>query len=140
MSAPKPGDVIRFSYLWWREHEKGEESGRKYRPCVVVVAITAVADDLVRFSVAPITHALPDDRAAIALPRRVRAHLKLDERPSWVVCDEINQFDWPSTDVANVPGGGFTYGRLPAKLLKEIQSTLLDSGRTGRLKITNREE
>ena len=139
MSAPQPGDVIRFSYLWWREHEAGEESGRKYRPCVVVVAIQKVDDDLVRFSVAPVTHTAPNDRAAVELSARVKFHLHLDRAPSWVICDEINQFEWPTTDVANVPGGGFAYGRLPPKLLKHIQSVMLEAGKKGGLKITNRD-
>ena len=38
MGAPEPGLVIRFVYLC-REHEAGEESGRKIRPCLIVVAV-----------------------------------------------------------------------------------------------------
>ena len=139
MPAPKPGDVIRFSYLWWREHEDGEESGRKYRPCVVVVAMQKIGDDLVRLSVAPVTRKRPASRVAVELPSKVKAHLKLDRGASWVICDELNQLDWPSTDVANVPGGGFSYGQLPPTLLKRIQSALLEAGKSGGLKITKRD-
>ena len=138
MSPPQPGDVIRYSYLWWREHEAGEESGRKYRPCVVVVAIGKANEQALRYSVVPVTHVSPGDRPAVELPAAVKAHLKLDGAPSWVICDEINLFEWPTVDVANVAGGGFSFGKLPAALLKRIQNTLIESGRSRSLKITER--
>ena len=32
------GDVIRYPYLWARQHEDGEDAGRKERPvCVVII-------------------------------------------------------------------------------------------------------
>lgn len=139
MPPPRTGDVIRYSYLWWREHEAGEESGRKYRPCVVVVAIEKANAQTLRYSVVPVTHQNPGGRAAVELPAAVKAHLELDDAPSWVICDEINLFEWPSVDVANIAGGGFSFGKLPAKLLKRIQNTLIESSQNRSLKITERE-
>jgi hypothetical protein len=132
------GDVIRYSYLWWREHEAGEESGRKVRPCVVVVSIKKQVGDVVRFSVAPVTTAAPHDRAAIELAGGVKKKLKLGTVPSWVICDEVNQFDWPTTDIANVPGGGFTLGMLPPSLLKKVRAKLIEAGIKGALKVADR--
>ncbi len=132
------GDVIRYSYLWWREHEAGEESGRKFRPCVVVVAVQRQADDVVRFSVAPITSVAPKERPAIELAAGVKRNLQLDATPSWVICDELNQFDWPTTDIANVPGGGFSLGVLPPSLLKKIREKLIEAGTSGGLRVTDR--
>ena len=132
------GDVIRYSYLWWREHEAGEESGRKVRPCVVVVAVQKQAGDVVRFSVAPITSVAPNERPAIELVAGVKRNLQLDETPSWVICDELNQFDWPTSDIANAPGGGFTLGMLPSSLLKRIREKLIEAGTSGGLKVTDR--
>lgn len=37
--TPRPGLVIRFSYLWKREADAGREEGVKDRPCAVVIAI-----------------------------------------------------------------------------------------------------
>jgi hypothetical protein len=36
---PYAGLVIRYSYLWKREHKAGFEEGTKDRPCAVVMAI-----------------------------------------------------------------------------------------------------
>ena len=36
---PVPGLVIRYSYLWRREHLEGREEGRKDRPCAIVAAV-----------------------------------------------------------------------------------------------------
>ena len=36
---PKPGEVIRYSYLWHDEHRAGQEEGRKDRPCAVVMSL-----------------------------------------------------------------------------------------------------
>lgn len=39
MIEARTGLVIRYSYLWAREHDRGEESGRKDRPvCVQIIA------------------------------------------------------------------------------------------------------
>jgi len=39
LGATERGLVIPFVYLWRREHEAGEESGRKIRPLLIVVAV-----------------------------------------------------------------------------------------------------
>ena len=33
------GLVISFSYLWRYEYEKGNEEGRKNRPCVIILSV-----------------------------------------------------------------------------------------------------
>ena len=38
------GDVAEFHYLWHREAEKGEESGRKPRPVCIVIKTTGNPD------------------------------------------------------------------------------------------------
>jgi len=42
--TPKPGLVIRYSYLWHRESLIGQEEGAKERPCAVVLALQDDAD------------------------------------------------------------------------------------------------
>jgi hypothetical protein len=60
--------------------------------------------------------------SAFRLPSAVCRHLGLDDEPSWVVVDEINEFTWPGYDLRPVPGrpGHYSYGFLPPKLLFEI--------------------
>ena len=38
MALPKPvaGLIIRYSYLWYREHLEGRDEGQKDRPCAIV--------------------------------------------------------------------------------------------------------
>ena len=34
------GDIIKYSYVWHREHLRGEVSGRKARPaCVMLIVV-----------------------------------------------------------------------------------------------------
>ena len=88
MDALKPGDVVRYHYLWARQADAGEESGRKARPVCVVVRT-------------------PVEPAALFLflrtsqkPQRSRAHLAVSEMecrrgglgfPSWLILDEYNR-------------------------------------------------
>jgi hypothetical protein len=37
--APRPGLVIRYSYLWNREARAGQDEGSKDRPCAVLLAV-----------------------------------------------------------------------------------------------------
>ena len=37
---PYPGLVIRYSYLWRREHQEGREEGAKDRPRAIIMAVT----------------------------------------------------------------------------------------------------
>ena len=122
---PAPGLVFPFVYLWRREHERGEESGRKPRPCVVVIAVTAAPGGAIRVVVSPITSQNPGEtRAAVEMPRRVKAHLGLDAERSWVICDEYNEFIWPGVDAALTPGGEAAYGYAPDALVDRIRAEL----------------
>src|SRR5271154_6063495 len=87
---PVPGLVIRYAYLWRREGDLGRDEGAKDRPCAIVLAAPAAGGGT-QVYVLPITHSPPEDPTlAILLPPRVKRHLKLDNEPSWIVLDEIN--------------------------------------------------
>ncbi len=89
---PYAGLVIRYSYLWRREHEAGREEGTKDRQCAVVMAIVD-HDDEWDVLVLPITHSAPPDPAdAIEIPAETKNRLGLDTDRSWVVITEANQF------------------------------------------------
>ena len=36
--TPEPGLVISYAYLWDHEAQRGQEEGRKDRPCVIALA------------------------------------------------------------------------------------------------------
>ena len=59
---PRPGLVIRYSYLWRREAEAGREEGVKDRPCAIFLAIETTAGETTVYAL-PITHTPPSDPA-----------------------------------------------------------------------------
>ena len=137
--APDPGLVIPYIYLWRREHEAGEESGRKTRPCLIVIAVARPATGTVRVAVAPITTRKPaDDRSAVILPPRVKSHLRLDAGPSWVICDEYNEFDWPGVDMGATSSGDSVFGYAPDALLEQVRAEMRAANARGALKRTPR--
>jgi len=126
---PEPGLVISYSYLWSDEAAAGHVEGRKHRPCAIVLAVAP--DPRVyegrRVAVLPITHAPPSDAGgAVELPRAVRKHLGLDDAPSWVIVDELNEFVWPGFDLRHVPGkpGQYAYGFLPPRFFDGLRARL----------------
>lgn len=129
MWRPTPGDIVPYSYLWWREHEAGEETGRKVRPCVVIIAVKRVDGDTLRVAVVPITRSPPDGRASIEVPERVKQRLGLDAVRSWIICDEFNHFQWPGFDLDRTASGDPTYGRIPDTLLERVKAAVRSSNR-----------
>ena len=84
--------------------------------------------------VVPITHAPPSpDTKALPLPPAVKRHLGLDEQPSWVVVDEVNEFVWPGFDLAANDRGEVAYGFIPGRLHRQIRELVLECARTGAL-------
>ncbi len=99
LPRPLPGLVISYSYLWAMEHNRGAEEGRKTRPCAIVAAQQIIEGKEV-VTVVPVTHSQPTESAdAIEIPAGIKAHLGLDDMPSWVVVTETNDFIWPGPDL-----------------------------------------
>lgn len=129
LPTPEPGLVIPYAYLWWHEHRKGQEEGRKVRPSVIVLAVQSPKGSTPRVTVAPITHTPPaKDGEAIELPPRVKQALGLDDDRSWIVLDEVNQFAWPGYDIRPVPGSidRFAYGFIPPRLYDTVIGRILE--------------
>lgn len=138
---PEPGLVISYAYLWRYEHEEGHDEGRKNRPCVIVLAVEE-HDGAVAVTVAPITHRAPDDASlAVEIPLRVKQHLGLDDERSWVILQEVNQFDWPGYDLRPIRRGEtkVDYGFLPPALFEKIRTGILNLHRLRRLAKTPRD-
>ena len=138
---PEPADVISYSYLWSHEAEAGEESGRKDRPVVVVVARLAQKGNTALL-VAPITHTPPENATdAIEIPANVKQHLGLDRARSWIVLTELNRFIWPGPDVRLSPDSDSPfYDALPDWLFERVRSGIVRRAEVGRLGVTGRTE
>lgn len=130
LPIPEPGLVISYAYLWRHEHNRGLEEGRKDRPCLIVLAVRKAGQKPPRVTVAAVTHSAPLAGAcAIEIPARVKQHLGLDDERSWIILDEVNQFDWPGFDLRPLPGKGdrFAYGFIPPRLYDAARAMLLEA-------------
>lgn len=145
MSLPKPlpGLVISYAYLWAREHASGAEEGRKNRPCAIVAARQVIAGRET-VTVVPVTHSPPSNPAdAIELPHALKAHLGLDDQPSWVIVTEVNDFHWPGPDLRPRPGvtpSRVDYGMLPPRFFAHIRDRILQLHQQRRLSHVPRSE
>jgi hypothetical protein len=78
-----------------------------------------------------VTHSPPTDPAdAIEIPPALKAHLGLDDLPSWIVVTETNDFLWPGPDLRPVPGlrpGRFDYGMLPPRFFAHVRDKILQA-------------
>jgi len=83
----RAGELYDYFYLWHRQAEAGEESGRKARPvCLALVS----ARDPQRLFLFPITTQPPSaDRAAFAL-HEIDCRRGQLRYPSWLILDEYN--------------------------------------------------
>jgi hypothetical protein len=130
---PYAGLVIRYSYLWKREHEAGREEGTKGRPCAVVVAVMDQDGDW-DVLVLPITHSPPPYPAdAIEIPTETKKRLGLDTDRSWIMITEANEFVWPGPDLRPVPGGDastIAYGPLPPRFFAQVRDKFLERDRS----------
>jgi hypothetical protein len=128
LPKPEPGLVIRYSYLWLREHRMGREEGTKDRPCAIILTLRADAGET-QVLVVPVTHSKPEgDTAALELPLSVKQHLGLDAQRSWVVISESNLFDWPGPDLRRLgdrDDDSVAYGFLPPRLFAELRRRFL---------------
>ena len=140
--APKPGLVIRYSFLWSHEREAGADEAAKDRPCAIVVAATRGSDGDIRVIVAPVTHRPPEDASAsIELPPAVCRSLGLDSGRHWLRLDELNRFTWPGYDLRPIPGraGEIAYGMLPPGLFERLRRGIVTRQRAKRLRVQGRE-
>jgi hypothetical protein len=129
LPQPVPGLVIRYSYLWHREHLEGREEGQKDRPCTIVAPLRTDDNGETRVLVLPIMHTPPDHpRLAVEIPATVKARLQLDETRSWTVLSEWNEFIWPGPDLRRLPGASdasVAYGMIPPGLFATIRERFL---------------
>lgn len=91
--------------------------------------------------ISPITHTPPEKpERAIEVPQATKKRLGLDDEKSWVITTEINRFIWPGPDIRPVPGGGYSYGFLPARMTRDLIQHIKDNARDPALLVTGRDD
>ena len=122
MADFESGMVVVYSYLWAREFDRGEESGRKDRPVCVQVLVKSCITRLF----VPITSQPPIvGRANIEI-----SHLECQRAglraPAWIVVDEFNIDETsPSVHLRSMkPLGAFS-----PRFTSEIRKGLLQAVR-----------
>lgn len=118
------GGIYRFSYLWLREYELGEESGRKDRPvCLIFRSSNG------RLFVVPITTKEPSaERVSMQIPYNEWNRAGIVAQ-SWIILDEFNStFENQAYDFASLdPIGRFSEGYLTT--LQKQLNALIEIGR-----------
>lgn len=144
LGPPRPGDVIRYTYLWADERAAGREEGRKDRPAVVLALAVVTESETVRVLVVAVTHTAPrDPDDAVPFPVALKRAIGLDDRPAWIVTTEGNAFAWPGPDLRPVRGRmprTVVYGRVPAGLLRRIAASYLANRTRQRARLVQRAE
>ncbi len=141
LPVPVPGLVIRYSYLWRSEHDRGRDEASKDRPSTIVLVTKREGNDTF-VTVLPITHRAPGARdLAFEIPSTIKRRLGLDGERSWIMFGEANVFLWPGPDLRPLPGqdaASVAYGVLPPRLFEQLKKKLLDAARARRLRTTSR--
>jgi hypothetical protein len=126
------GDVAEFFYLWHREEQAGEESGRKPRPVCVVIRTPGNPDVVFLF---PFTSKAPSPgQLALEVPEIECRRIGLVV-PCWIVLDEYNRvemdkdYDFASTE---------PIGSVSAAFLRVIAATIRQAVRSAPIKAVNR--
>jgi hypothetical protein len=135
--------VVRYSYLWKREHDTGREEGIKDRPCAVVMSLRN-EDGRETVLVLPVTHVQPANPAeAIEIPVETKKRLGLDSQRSWIVVAEANEFIWPGPDLRPIPGRDIStiaYGALPPRFFAFVAEKFLEHDQRGKAARVRRTE
>jgi hypothetical protein len=140
LPKPVPGLVIRYAYLWRDEARRGQDEGRKDRPCVIVLSVETIEGRTV-VTVAPVTHAAPERAdAAVEIPAATKRRLGLDNERSWIVASDLNRFVWPGVDLRPLAPGSerYAYGLLPTNLYRQVRDRVVALARAGKLAFTSR--
>jgi|SRR5215211_5370939 len=94
MIKPSNGLVILYNYLWAREYDRQEESGRKARVQIIIARGTSGTV----VALFPITSQSPQaNRTALEIPEMEARRIGLSI-PPWVIVDE-----WNLDDLAKSP-------------------------------------
>ena len=121
MSMFEPGSILRYDYLWARQADAGEESGRKARLVCLVVRTASQPTSLFLF---PLTSQRPDQSCAHIPVSEIECRRGGLEFPCWLILDEFNRMKTDDAyDLANTrPIGLFSQAflRKIAVMIKKV--------------------
>lgn len=63
------------------------------------------------------------------IPRRLKDHLGLDQKRSWIIATDLNEFIWPGAHLFPIPGGRleqYDYGTITQSLLSTLTRLIAD--------------
>ncbi len=118
MVEPFDGLVISYDYLWAREYDRREGSGRKARPACVQIILSRDEGEIL-VALFPITSQSPRaDQTALEVPQTEARRAGLATR-SWIVIDE-----WNLDDLAKSPhiADPRPLGRFSEAFMRRIRS------------------
>lgn len=129
---PKPGLVVRHSFLWKWEQEKGQEEGSKRRP-VVIMSVLKAHDGFTHVAVLPLTSKVGDPASRMAIPSDTMKRLGLDADCSWISFTDLNEFVWPGydLDLAHPKSEGPEFGFLPGKFFDKVVAKFVQAVKSG---------
>lgn len=128
------GSVILYSYLWARERDQGETSGRKTRPVCVMVIMRGEEGREVPL-LFPVTSQEPSPQSnAVRIPE-IEARRATLYTPAWVIVDEFNMDDLRTSFAIEdrEPLGAFS-----RKFMAKIAAAAAASIRTGSVRAVPR--
>lgn len=142
---PPIGHLIAYEYLWLSQAEQREDGAKTY-PVALIFAKKIIASVTLAYAIG-MSHKPPiaSDRA-IEFPRKLKRHLGLDEAPSWLYTDQLNEFAWAGPDVrpaerlSRLPSarGTCVIGALPSDWFALVKQDVIQNLRLKKTQIIRR--
>ena len=136
--TPENGLVIRYSFLWQREFERGEESERKGRPVCVQMLMIQGPDMPQPVVLLPVT-SQPSTSAddALLIPQLELRRVGLRD-PAWLIVNHLNfERDFQSSPWIEEPQ---PLGRFSTAFAETIRAAVRKAIRAKRMSLVPRDE
>lgn len=137
---PKAGMVINYGYVWARQARQGMEEGQKFRPSLIL-GVQEEQDKKMVY-VAPITHTPPFyPEESVLVPNETGSRIGLDDKPKWLMLNEVNKFEWPGLDIRRVPHRrerSQFYGFVPRQFLEQARDKMREMMQQNRFNVVPR--
>lgn len=128
MDEQPSGTVILYAYLWAHQYDRGEDAGRKDRPCCVHVIVRKASGTI--SALFPITTSPSAGRATLAIPDTELRRVGLSAG-SHVVVDELNLDDLSESPHIADP---HPLGAFSAAFMKRVRNAAAQAIRESRLR------
>ena len=142
---PPIGNLVAYEYLWLSQ-ESTREDGAKVYPVALIFAKKIIASVTLAYAVG-MSHKPPDgSEKTIVVPRKLKRHLGLDEDPSCIYTDQLNEFTWPGPDLrpaewlSKLPGArdSCIIGALPRNWFALVKQEVIENLKQKRAHIVRR--